>query len=98
MLESDIIVSTLKSLGTAQDIPKLLHVYMTDGLGSSQANLQAMGRLRDTILKIWPDAVPTFYYLVCEDIEKHIEYHERKKETFQGRVVSHLLFSTDHVI
>lgn len=98
MLESDIIVSTLKSLGTAQDIPKLLHVYMTDGLGSSQANLQAMGRLRDTILKIWPDAIPTFFYLVCVDIEKHIEYHQRKEETFRGRVVSHKLYTTDYQI
>ncbi|MNR02131.1 hypothetical protein D3C85_1179720 [compost metagenome] len=71
---------------------------MTDGLGSSQANLQAMGRLRDTIFQIWPDAIPTFFYLVCTDIEKHIEYHERKMETFRGRVTSHQTFTTDYVV
>lgn len=98
MLEVDLIVSTLKSLGTAQDIPKLLHVLMTDALGSKQGNLQAMGRLRDTIIKIWPDAKPTFYYFVCIDIDKHIEYHQRKVENFAGRVVGHKYLSTDYVV
>lgn len=98
MLESDLIVSTLKSLGTAQDVPKLLHVLMTDALGSKQGNRQAMGRMRDTIFKIWPNAKPTFYYFVCVDIDKHLEYHYRKVENFKGRVVGHKLVNTDYVI
>lgn len=87
MLESDIIVSTLKSLGTAIDIPGLRVVLLTDALGSRQANLQVMGRLRR--LKEWPDTTPEFLYLVCEDIEKHKEYHRKKKEIFAGRVIRH---------
>lgn len=98
MLEAEIIVSTLKSLGTAQDIPKLLHVLMTDALGSKQGNLQAKGRLRDTIIKIWPDAKPTFYYFVCVDIDKHVEYHQRKVEIFKDNVVGHKYLTTDYVI
>lgn len=98
MLEADLIVSTLKSLGTAQDIPKLLHVLMTDALGSKQGNLQAKGRLRDTIIKIWPDAKPTFYYFVCVDIDKHVEYHHRKVEIFKDNVIGHKYLTTEHVI
>ena len=85
--KGEIIVSTLKSLGTAQDIPDLLTVIMTDALGSSTANLQAFGRLRELLQ--WEGSVPKFYYLVCADIDKHIEYHHRKKEAFTGRVLSH---------
>lgn len=85
--KGEIIVSTLKSLGTAQDIPDLLTVIMTDALGSSTANLQAFGRLREMLQ--WEGSVPRFYYLVCADIDKHIEYHKRKQEAFVGRVLSH---------
>lgn len=92
----EIIVSTLKSLGTAQDIPDLLTVLMTDALGSSTANLQAFGRLRE--LTQWEGSVPRFYYLVCADIDKHIEYHKRKQEAFVGRVLSHKYQPTDITI
>ena len=87
MLEGDIIISTVKSLGTAIDIPGLRVAVLTDALSSKQANLQCMGRLRE--LKNWPDQNPEFIYLVCEDIEKHKEYHEKKKEVFQGKVLRH---------
>lgn len=87
MLECDIIVSTLKSLGTAIDVPGLRTVLLTDALGSKQANLQCMGRLRR--LKDWPDTTPEFLYLVCDDIQKHKDYHYKKKEVFSGRVLRH---------
>ncbi|MBE0438179.1 MAG: DEAD/DEAH box helicase family protein [Gammaproteobacteria bacterium] len=86
MLESDLIVSTLKSLGTAHDIPGLVLAVMTDALDSVQGNLQASGRLRE--VKDW-DITPEFIYLVCTDINKHMIYHESKKELFAGRVLSH---------
>lgn len=85
MLENDIIVTTLKSLGTAIDVPGLLVVLMTDALDSIQANLQCMGRLRR--LKDWPDLTPLFLFLVCGDIQKHVKYYENKKDLFKGRVV-----------
>lgn len=94
--KGEIIVSTLKSLGTAQDIPNLLTVLMTDALGSSTANLQAFGRLRE--LSHWEGSVPRFYYLVCADIDKHNEYHLRKKEAFVGRVLSHKYMPTGATI
>lgn len=94
MLSSDIIVSTLKSLGTAHDIPDLWMVLMTDAIGSRQANLQAMGRLRK--LKRWPEDSPEFLYLTCLNIDKHIDYHQKKKDIFRGRVLTHKEVTSDY--
>lgn len=91
MLECDLIVSTLKSLGTAIDIPGLRVILMTDAVSSRQANLQAVERLRAS-----PDFSPEFFYLVCSDIEKHRDYHTHKKEVFRGRVVEHKELITNY--
>lgn len=87
MLECDIIVTTLKSLGTAFDVPGLIMCIMTDSISSIQANIQVFGRLRR--LKDWPDHTPEFLYLVCADIPKQMEYHDKKKQTFRDRVKAH---------
>lgn len=96
MLEGDLIVSTLKSLGTAIDIPKLRYILMTDALGSIQMNVQALGRLRP--LKDYPGTDPVFMYLVCRDIGKHIIYHQKKVEIFKDRVLSHNVKNLDYVL
>lgn len=96
MLTADMVVSTLKSLGTAQDIPDLYLVLMTDGLGSRQANLQAFGRLREMLR--YPGCTPVFLYLVNLDIPKQIEYHTRKETLFKGRVVGHQVVTTPFAI
>lgn len=85
MLKADIIVTTLKSLGTAIDVPGLRVALVTVALGSSQLNIQVMGRLRP--LKEYPDTDPEFMFLVCKDIPKHISYYEKKRELFRGRVI-----------
>lgn len=96
MLECDIIVSTLKSLGTAIDVPGLRVGLMTDALGSMQANLQCAGRLRR--MKDWPDVSPEFLYLVNGDIQRHVDYHEKKRDIFKGRVVAHHETITGYVV
>lgn len=96
LLSNDIVVSTVLSAGTAVDIDGLRIVLMTTALGSRQGNTQALGRLR--IMKNWPDLSPEFYYLVCYDIEKHLEYHGRKIENFRDKVKSHNTFMTDFKI
>jgi len=78
LMSSDISVSTLLSAGTAVDIPGLRVVLMTTALSSTQANLQAFGRLRQ--LKRWPDITPEFIYLTCLGVDKHRDYSEKKKE------------------
>lgn len=74
-IEGEIIVSTIKSAGTALDIPGLTVVIMTIAINSIQSNVQALGRLR----ALKDGRAPRFYYWVCRTIMKHMEYHERKK-------------------
>lgn len=82
--DSDIIVSTLLSAGTARDIPKLTTVVMTVALSSTSLNLQCMGRLR----RLPDNRTPNFVYFTCVDIPKHLDYHKKKKEIINSRVVS----------
>lgn len=96
MLKADLIVSTVKSLGTAIDVPDLVICLLTDALNSSQANIQCLGRLRR--LKRWPDQAPVFMYLVNLDIPKHIDYHRKKMELFKPRVKSHKILTTEYKV
>ncbi len=85
--DSDLIVSTLQSCGTAKDIPNLVSVLTTVASDTNQGNEQAMGRLRP--IKAYPDMVPRYYYLVCADISKHVQYHRTKMKLFHGKAKSH---------
>lgn len=89
LLQADIACSTLGSSGTAVDIPNLRRCLMTTALKSEQANLQALGRLR----KLNDDT--EFSYLVCTDIPKHLEYHEKKKRLFRDWVKEHRNYFTE---
>lgn len=84
LLESEISVSTQLSAGTAHDIPMLRSVIMTTAIDSYQANIQALGRLRQM------DFPTRFYYFVCTSIDKHIKYHKAKKELFKDRVATQI--------
>lgn len=77
----DIRVTTLISAGTAVDIPQLTATLLTTAVSSSQSNIQGFGRLR----KLSDDRTPTFAYFTCEDIPKHVEYHERKHKLLEQR-------------
>jgi hypothetical protein len=85
--ESDISVSTVLSAGTAVDIPNLRITFMSTSINSRQSNEQSLGRTR--VLVDYPDITPEFLYLVCEDIEKQLEYHHTKIEYFKNKVLSH---------
>lgn len=96
LLTGDIIISTLKSAGVAVDIPKLRSVLMTTAIYSTQSNVQALGRLRK--LKHKPNVAPEFYYLICKDIEKHIDYHKAKVRQFEGKVLEHTTKITQYIV
>ena len=83
----DLLVTTIKSFGTGYDLPNLLCVLMTTAINSPDTNEQVKGRLR--FLKNYPDTTPMFYYMVCADIRKHVQYHENKKLYFSGKVKFH---------
>lgn len=87
LMEPDLRVTTLLSAGTAVDIPGLTTTFLTTAVSSSQSNVQGLGRLRE----LADGTVPLFIYAVCEDISKHIEYHERKRQLLQDRASSYKL-------
>lgn len=95
LLGGDISVSTLKSAGTAVDIPMLQTVIMTTAIFSTQSNIQALGRLRKPK---HTKVAPRFYYLICKDIQKHLDYHEHKVTKFKDKVLSHTTQRTDFYI
>ena len=86
--ELDIIVSTPLSAGTAVDISKLQVCLNLVAIDSSQANLQMLGRLRELR---GVDVNPLFIYIYCTDIEKHVAYHQKKRDsTFKNKTLSYV--------
>lgn len=82
--DSQVCVSTLGSSGTAIDIPDLTTVILTTAVSSIKSNIQSLGRLREL-----PDKHDVeFYYFVCEDIQKHNDYHNDKKKMLLERARS----------
>lgn len=95
LMQPDVIVSTLGSAGTAVDIPNLTNVILTTAVDSPQSNVQSLGRLR----KLDNGETPTeFHYFVCEDIPKHLEYHERKKQMLSQRAKTFIDVYSGHVV
>lgn len=84
LIEPDIRVTTIISGGTAHDIPRLTTVVLTINIQSIQSNIQTMGRLRPIA-----NRKVQFIYCVCQDMQKHMDYHYSKKENLRGRVASH---------
>jgi len=73
--ENDIIIATVKSCGTAKDIPQLLTVICTTAMGSGPLPEQVIGRCREL-----PDGrSPHALFLGNSSIPRHIEYLESKE-------------------
>lgn len=96
VINSDIIVSTPGSLGTAHDVADLRYTFLTTALGKEDTNVQLLGRLRR--LKNNPDVTPEMYYLVNRDIAKHMDYHQRKRDLFKPITLSQLELETPHKV
>jgi len=78
--ESDIIASTIGSSGTALDIPNLITVLQTVSVGSYQANIQTLGRLR----KQEKDTL--FIYFYSSDIPSQIKHSSTRYKLFRNKV------------
>jgi len=87
LIESDITVTTLKSAGTAVDVPNLKTCICTVAVSSKQANEQAIGRLR--VLRNYPGEHPEFYFLSCQDIERHRIYAYDKARKLHGKILDY---------
>lgn len=86
LLDSDIIFSTIGKSGTAVDIPNLTQAYLTVAIDSPNANVQALGRLRE--LKGEKKFPQSYHCFVCMNIDKHLDYWRSKEVLFRGRVLS----------
>ena len=84
VIDADIRITTILSAGTAIDIPNLRAIIMTNNVLSPISNIQTLGRLRK--LK---DRDVKFYYLYCEQIPKHQQFHKKRMELFSDRVLTH---------
>ena len=94
LMDPDIRVTTLNSAGTAVDIPGLITTILTVAVRSSQSNIQGLGRLRETK----DGTVPEFLYFVCEDLPKHVEYHNQKKELLESRTINYKIDRTGFLV
>lgn len=83
VIEPDIRVTTIISAGTAIDIPNLTTVISSVSISSHKANLQLLGRLRKMVGR---DV--RMGYLYCEQIPKHVQYHQQRMELYEDRVAS----------
>lgn len=88
LYESDVVVSTVISSGTAKDVPNLRVVLQTVSISSASQNIQNLGRLREL-----SDGRDTrFGYLFAENIRKQVSYHYRRQELFAPRSATHRTF------
>lgn len=94
LISGDIAVTTILSAGTGVDIPMLRAGFMTTGVDSPKANLQAFGRTR----KMASGNVPRFVYFSCEDIPKSMEYHRNKVELLTPRSVSFVISKHEQLL
>lgn len=83
IIEGEITFTTILSGGTAIDVPNLRAAILTINVDSIQSNIQSSGRLRKL-----PDRDVKFFYLYCDQIQKHKDYHHRRSEMLKERVAS----------
>ncbi len=81
VINSDVIISTIGSSGTAFDIPGLITTINTISVKSKTANIQALGRLRKKDGRIMK-----YYQLFSKDIKKQQEYHLYRLDILKPRI------------
>jgi superfamily II DNA or RNA helicase len=81
IINADMTITTILSGGTAIDVPNLRMALLTINVDSIQSNIQSSGRLRKL-----PDRDVKFFYLYCDQIQKHKDYHHRRSELLKDRV------------
>ncbi len=90
-IDADIRVTTILSGGTGLDIKGLAVAIMTTAIESVQANIQAMGRLRERIGKR-----TVFYFLTAENQPKQMKYAVAKRRLMQERAKTYRELASGH--
>lgn len=77
--ENDVIITTLKSCGTARDIANLMLCVSTVALNGLQAGEQLIHRLRIPKPTLpWASKTPRFIFLVNHENPKHRKYNDER--------------------
>jgi len=85
LINAQLVVTTLGSAGTNVDIPKLKCVLLTTSVDSTQGNIQGAGRLRDD--KLEAGRAARFVWLYCEQVGRHVAYHNKKMGLLRPRAL-----------
>lgn len=93
LFKNDITISTLYSAGTAIDLPGLITVLQTISVGSYQANVQAMGRLRK---KEGRDMYYVYFY--CKNLPKHYDLNRQREESLRDKVKSYTYLAYNELL
>jgi superfamily II DNA or RNA helicase len=91
LLQPDIRFTTFMSASVGHDIPDLTTVINTVSIKSPQAIIQCSGRLR----KLADGHPVSFFYFVCKDIKKHLQYMEYTEALFRKRMKSQKIIDTN---
>jgi hypothetical protein len=96
---NDVIVTTLKSCGTARDIANLMLCVSTVALNGLQASEQLIHRLREPKSNLpWAGVTPRFIFLVNNENPKHRKYDEERKYKLKHVVKNFNQLSSSFVV
>nr|DAQ33372.1 MAG TPA: Cas system-associated protein [Caudoviricetes sp.] len=93
LFKNDITISTLQSAGTGIDLQGLITVLQTISVGSYQANVQAMGRLRK---KEGRDMYYVYFY--CKNLPKHYDLNRQREESLRDKVKSYTYLAYNELL
>ena len=81
---SDVIISTVGSMGTGKDVSNLRSTIVFVSMGSAPQNEQLLGRLR----KMQSGDSPEFVYMVNTGIDSHLRHAEARRRLFEPKALS----------
>jgi superfamily II DNA or RNA helicase len=92
-MSSDIIITTVKSLGTGKDVPKLVTVMQMDSITDKNMNEQSSGRLRCLQGKRL-----RYVYAYCRDIPEQCTKHRDRMNVIKPKSKTFNVIHSDTVI
>jgi hypothetical protein len=97
--DNDVIVTTLKSCGTARDIANVMVCLCTVATNDLQQSEQLIHRLREPkVGSRWFGVTPRFIFLINRDNEKHLRYYEERHKQLRHVVKNFNQLSSNFVV
>ena len=97
LYNNDIVITTPNKTGTGKNVYGLTVIICTIAINGMELNKQIPGRLR-RIDDLFPGVIPTFIYLVCGNIQKHLDYNIERVKIFEAISKSVKMYKTNYYI